>query len=74
MKTLIDLRKGERAVIKKIHASGELKTRFMSLGIQKGATVLIEECAPAKQTIQVKVGSMILALRHNEAEEVELDA
>ena len=72
MKSVIDMVKGERATIKKIHATGALKARFITLGIQKGADVIIEECAPAKQTLQVTVGTMTLALRHSEAKEIEV--
>ena len=73
MKTLYDLKKHESGRVKKLLATGDLKTRLLSFGIQKGATIEILECAPAKQTMQIKVDSMKLALRLNEAKEIAID-
>jgi ferrous iron transport protein A len=72
MKTVYDLSKSESAIIKKIHASGDLKSRLLSLGFHKGAELSVTECTPAKQTIQVMVENMKLAIRMNEAKEIEV--
>lgn len=72
MKTVFNLIKDESATIKKIHATGDLKGRLLSLGFHKGAEITVKKCAPAKQTLQVLVGQMNLALRMNEAKEIEV--
>jgi ferrous iron transport protein A len=72
MKTVYDLVKQERATIKKLHATGDLKSRLLSLGFHKGAEISVTECTPSKQTIQVNVESMKLAIRMNEAKEIEV--
>ena len=73
MRTLYDLNRNDVAIIKKLHALDSLKARLISLGVTKGSEVKILECAPAKQTIQVQIGSMKLALRENEAKEIEIN-
>lgn len=72
MKTVFNLIKSEQATIKKLHATGDLKSRLLSLGFHKGAEIKITECTPAKQTIQVMVENMKLAIRMNEAKEIEV--
>ena len=72
MKTVYDLIKAETATIKKLHATGDLKSRLLSLGFHKGAEIVINECSPTKQTIQVTVEKMKLAVRMNEAKEIEV--
>lgn len=74
MKTIYDLTRHDQATIKQVHAQGELKARLRALGIQKGARIEVLECAPAKQTMQIRVDTMKLALRMNEAKEIEIDA
>lgn len=72
MKTVYNLVKSESAIIKKLHATGDLKSRLLSLGFHKGAEISINECTPSKQTIQVTVEKMKLAIRMNEAKEIEI--
>ena len=72
MKTVFNLMKSESATIKKLHATGDLKSRLLSLGFHKGAQIVITECSPSKQTIQVSVEHMKLAIRMNEAKEIEV--
>ncbi len=72
MKTVYNLTSNESATIKKIHATGDLKSRLLSLGFHKGADITVKKCAPGKQTFQVLVGQMNMALRMNEAKEIEV--
>ena len=73
MNVLSICEKGCVATISKINATGPLKQRLISLGIMKGASVELLEYAPAKSTIEVKVGKMRLALRREEAEMIEVE-
>ena len=72
MKTLYDLDRNDTAIIKKLHAVDALKARLISLGLAKGNSIAILECAPAKQTIQIEIGTMKLALRDTEAKMIEV--
>jgi len=73
MKTLRDCNKQCKVKIKKLNAPKELKQRFISFGIMKEAIVEVLEHAPAKSTIEIKVGKMRIALRAEEAELIEVE-
>ncbi|MBD3823485.1 MAG: ferrous iron transport protein A [Epsilonproteobacteria bacterium] len=74
MKKLIECNRGEKLKIVKLNAQGELKQRLISFGVMKEALVEILEQAPAKSTIEIKVGKMRIALRAQEAELIEVVA
>ena len=73
MKTIYDCKQNEVVEVKKLHAPIELKQRLISFGILKGAKVEVLEYAPAKSTIEVKVGKMNIALRAKEAKLIEVE-
>ena len=70
---LIDLQKGNRATIVKIHADKALKDRLSSFGVMRGEELLIKGCSLAKQTMEIEVGSTLIALRKDEAEQIEVE-
>jgi len=72
MKTLLDCKKACRVKVLKLNAPTELKQRFISFGIMKEAEIEVLEHAPAKKTIEIKVGKMRIALRDQEAELIEV--
>jgi ferrous iron transport protein A len=72
MKTLKDCNKQCRVKVVKLNAPSDLKQRFISFGIMKEAVVEVLEHAPAKSTIEIKVGKMRIALRAEEAELIEV--
>jgi len=72
MKTLLDCHKGERVRVSKLNAAYELKQRLISFGIMKDSFVEVLEHAPGKKTIEIKVGKMRLALRSQEAQQIEV--
>ena len=65
--------KGCSATIVKLHAQGPLKQRLVSFGVMKGAKVELMGFAPAKSTVEIKLGRMRLALRKEEAELIEVN-
>ncbi len=73
MKTLKDCNKYCKVKIIKLNAPKDLKQRFISFGIMKEAIVEVLEHAPAKSTIEIKVGKMRIALRAEEAELIEVE-
>lgn len=70
---LSDLRKGMKAEIVKIHADKALKDRLSSFGVMRGEELLIKGCSLAKQTMEIEVGSTLIALRKDEAQKIEVE-
>jgi ferrous iron transport protein A len=70
---LIDLQKGNRATILKIHADKALRDRLNSFGVMRGEELTIKGCSLAKQTIEIEVGSTLVALRADEAKLIEVE-
>ncbi len=73
MNKLSNCQRGEIVRVTKLTAPSELKQRLISFGILKEATIEILEHAPAKSTIEIKVGKMRIALRAKEAELIEVE-
>jgi len=71
-KTLIDCHKKCKVKVIKLNATTELKQRLISFGIMKEAMIEVLEHAPAKSTIEIKVGKMRIALRAEEAQLIEV--
>ena len=72
MKTLNDCKKACVVKVVKLNAKDDLKQRLISFGIMKEAIIEVLEHAPAKSTIEIKVGKMRVALRAQEAEMIEV--
>ena len=73
MKTLIDCNKACRVKVIKLNAKDELKQRLISFGIMKESIIDVLEIAPAKSTIEIRVGKMQIALRDKEAQLIEVE-
>jgi ferrous iron transport protein A len=73
MSTLQDCPKGSKVKVVKLLAPTDLKQRLISFGIMKESIVEVLEHAPAKSTIEIKVGKMRIALRAKEAELIEVE-
>ncbi|MDY0233372.1 MAG: FeoA family protein [Sulfurimonas sp.] len=74
MKTLNDCEKNQKVRVVKLHAQKDLKQRLISFGIMKEAVLEVMEYAPAKSTIEVRVGKMSIALRAREAKLIEVES
>lgn len=72
MTTIVDLKANEKAVVTKVKADGELKQRLASLGLRKNIDIKIKAFSLSKSTIEVEVGTAMLALRYEEAKEIEV--
>jgi len=70
---LIDLEKGNRASILKIHAEKALRDRLTSFGVMRGEELTVKGCSLGKQTIEIEVGSTLIALRADEAKLIEVE-
>ncbi len=69
---LTEIRKGDKAEIVKIHADKALKDRLTSFGVMRGEILSVKGCSLAKQTMEIEVGSTLIALRADEAEKIEI--
>jgi len=70
MITLAEMNAGEEAVVTRIDADGELKQRLFSFGLRKGSHLKIKAMSIAKSTMEIEVGSTLLALRFEEAKRI----
>ncbi|SFZ98891.1 Ferrous iron transport protein A, putative [hydrothermal vent metagenome] len=71
--TLIDLNKGQKAEIIKINADKALRDRLNSFGVMRGETLLVKGCSLGKQTMEIEVGSTLIAVRADEANKIEIE-
>ena len=70
---LTELSKGDKAVIIKIYADKALKDRLTSFGVMRGEELIVKGCSIAKQTMEIEVGSTLIALRKDEAAKIEIE-
>ena len=73
MKTLFDCEKNSKVSVVKLYAEPELKQRFISFGIMKDAKIEILQHTATKSTVEIKVGTMQIALRSDEAKLIEVE-
>ena len=70
---LTDIRKGQSAKIIKINADKALKDRLTSFGVMRGEELTVKGCSIAKQTMEIEIGSTLIALRANEASKIDIE-
>lgn len=70
---LSDLEKNQKAIIKKIECEQELKQRFYSFGMVKGAQLEVENQSLAKNTIEINIEDTLIALRMEEAKTISVE-
>lgn len=70
--TLLNLEKNEKAEIVKINADKALKDRLNSFGVMRREILTVKGYSLGKQTIEIEVGSTLIALRSDEAEKIEI--
>jgi len=71
--SLSDLQINQKAIVKKIDCSDELKQRFYSFGVIKGAEIFIQNISLARNTIEIVVEDTSIALRLEEAKSIEVE-
>lgn len=69
---LNELNMGESGIITKIHAKEPLKSRLLSMGFARGERVKILKHTLAKNTYEVEVNNIPIALREEEAAQIEV--
>jgi ferrous iron transport protein A len=64
---------GQKGVITKVDADGELGRRIRDMGIVPGTPILIQGRAPLKDPVAIRVRNFILTLRNNEADHIQVE-
>ncbi|MEA1954077.1 MAG: FeoA family protein [Campylobacterota bacterium] len=70
---LSELTKGDQAEIVKVNADKVLRDRLTSLGVMRGEELMVRGCSLAKQTMEIEVGSTLIAVRADEADKIEVE-
>ena len=73
--TLFDLVSGQSARIVRIRNTGAkgIRQRLLDMGITRGAVVRVERHAPMGDPVEIAILNYRLALRMNEAREIEVE-
>ena len=72
MKTLRDVKIGNKAKVIKVHGEGAIRRRIMDMGITKGTEIYIRKVAPLGDPIEVTVRGYELSLRKIDGAMVEI--
>ncbi len=63
---------GQRAVIARIQASGELGRRIRDMGLTQGSEIEVVGRAPLQDPVALRVKNFTLTLRNNEADHIQV--
>lgn len=70
--SIIDAEVDKEYLVKRLHTKGALRQRLISLGILRGAKIKYLKHTAFKGTWEIRVGKMNIALREEEAEQIEV--
>ena len=70
---LNELKIYESGIIKKIYAKEPLKSKLLSMGFSRGERVKVLKHTLAKNTFDVDINGVNVALREEEAKEIEVE-
>ena len=73
MRTLKDVRIGDKATVIKVHGEGALRRRIMDMGITKGVVVSGRKVAPLGDPLELTVRGYELSLRKADAGMIEVE-
>ena len=68
-----ELKLGESAVVVNVAGEGQLRKRFLDLGITKGTRVTMARIAPFGDPVEIQLRGYRLTLRKSEASIVEIE-
>jgi len=64
---------GQKGVISKVKADGELGRRIRDMGLVPGTPIEVRGRAPLKDPVAIRVRDFTLTLRNNEADHILVD-
>ena len=72
MKTLRDVKVGEKAIVAKVHGEGPTRRRLMDMGLTRNTEVYVRKVAPLGDPMELAVRGYELSIRLSEAELIEV--
>ena len=73
MRTLREVKIGERVKVVKLHGQGAVKRRIMDMGITKGTEISVRKVAPLGDPIEITVRNYELSIRKADADMIEVE-
>jgi len=70
--TLLDLNKGEKAIITKVRGRGAFRKRILEMGFVIGKEISIVKKAPLRDPVEYNIMGYNVTLRNSEAEMIEI--
>jgi ferrous iron transport protein A len=70
---LRNMASGQKGVISKVLANGELGRRLRDMGLVPGTPIFVQGRAPLKDPVAIRVRDFTLTLRNNEADHILVD-
>ena len=72
MKTLKDVKVGEKATVVRLHGEGATRRRILDMGLTRGAELLVRKVAPLGDPMELSVRGYELSVRKADAELIEV--
>ncbi len=73
IRTLKELRPGEKARIKDVTGNGSIRRRIAEMGLVPGVELVMERYAPLGNPVEIKTKGLHLSLRKEEAGTIVLE-
>ena len=73
MKTLNDVKVGEKARVIKINGEGAVRRRIMDMGITKNVEIFVRKMAPFGDPMELNLRGYELTLRKEDASMIEVE-
>lgn len=73
MKTLLDLKPGDRAKVVRLHGRGPLKRRFQDMGLVKGTPFEVVKVAPLGDPVEITIKGYDLTIRKEDGKDIEVE-
>ena len=73
MRTLKDVKVGEKTRVIKVHGQGALKRRIMDMGVTKGGEISVRKMGQLGDPIEINVRGYELSLRKEDASLIEVE-
>ena len=71
--TLLELKIGQRATIKDVLGTGPVRQRLLDMGLLPECLITMERIAPTGAPLWIRLDTMQLALRRNEASSILIE-
>jgi ferrous iron transport protein A len=74
VRTLNQLKPGERATIVKVGGEGPVRRRILDMGVVSGAEIEVVRMAPLGDPVEFLIKGYNLSLRKSEAQQIQVEA